>query len=276
MADQSHSHSAVLCRVRSLAGQTFQVSGSRPVADKNAGVRWKGVSGSNGGVSERMKIQNRILLGLPPKERKTIASKLVPVQLPARTILTQMKGPIEFAYFLNSGVASIITVISDGKSVEVGLIGNEGFIGLPLIVHFATSPARAVIQIAGSGLRISALNFKSVLRTCPKLEKKLQRYAQELALQSVQIAVCNRLHPVNERLARWLLMSHDRIGARSLPLTQEFVAHMLGTRRASVTVAAGALHKAGLITYERGNVTIENRPGWNSLSANATTQSVNR
>lgn len=172
------------------------------MADKSAGVRKKAVSGPNAGISERTKIQNKILLGLPLKERKTIASKLVHLQLPARSILTQMKEPIEFAYFLNSGVASIITVMSDGKSVEVGLTGTEGFVGLPLIVDFATSPTRAVIQIAGSGLRISAQDFKNVLRACPRLEKSLQRYAQELAIQSGQIAACNRLHAVSERLAR--------------------------------------------------------------------------
>jgi CRP-like cAMP-binding protein len=231
------------------------------LAEKSAGVQRKGVSGSNAAVSQSMKIHNKILLGLPLKERKTIASKLVPVQLPARSILTQMKEPIEFAYFLDSGVASIITVMSDGKSVEVGLTGNEGFVGLPLIVDFATSPTRAVIQIAGSGQRISARDFKNILRICPRLEKSLQRYAQELAIQSGQIAACNRLHAVNERLARWLLMSQDRIGERSFNLTQEFVSHMLGTRRASVTIAAGALQKAGLIIYKRGRVTIQNRPG---------------
>jgi CRP-like cAMP-binding protein len=208
-----------------------------------------------------VKIQNKILLGLPATERRTIASKLVHIQLPARSILTQMKEPIKFAYFLNSGVASIITVMSDGKSVEVGLTGKEGFVGLPPIVDFATSPTRGVIQIAGSGHRISTRDFKNILRTCPKLEKSLQRYAQELAIQSAQIAACNRLHAVNERLARWLLMSQDRIGERSFNLTQEFVSHMLGTRRASVTIAAGALQKAGLITYKRGEVTIVNRPG---------------
>ncbi len=236
------------------------------MADISAGVRRAAVSQPNAGISESMKIENKILLGLPATERRTIASKLVHIQLPARTFLTQMKEPIEFAYFLDNGVASIITVMSDGKSVEVGLTGKEGFVGLPLIVDFATSPTRAVIQIAGSGLKISARDFKNVLRTCPKLEKSLQRYAQELAIQSVQIAACNRLHPVSERLARWLLMSQDRIGERSFNLTQEFVSHMLGTRRASVTIAAGALQKVGLITYKRGRVTIENRAGLESAS----------
>jgi CRP-like cAMP-binding protein len=231
------------------------------VADKSAGVRWTDVSGSNGSDSKRIKIQNKILLGLPLKERRTVASKLVYIQLPARSILTQMKEPIKFAYFLDSGVASIITVMSDGKSVEVGLTGREGFVGLPLIVDFDTSPTHAVIQIAGGGHRISAQDFKNVLRTCPQLEKALQRYAQELGIQSAQVAACNRLHAVNERLARWLLMSQDRIGESSFNLTQEFVSHMLGTRRASVTIAASALQKAGLITYKRGQVTIVNRSG---------------
>jgi len=231
------------------------------MADKVArnGVK-SGSTSSIPGV-DTVTTQNTILLRLPGVERNLLLPTLEFVQLPARTVLTEMGKPIEFAYFLNSGVASIITVMSDGKSVEVGLTGKEGFIGLPLIVGYATSPTRAVIQIEGSGFKISARDFKSALRTCPKLEKSLQRYSQELAIQAVQIAACNRLHEVGHRLARWLLMSQDRVGESSFLLTQEFISHMLGTRRASVTVAARDLQTAGLITYRRGQVTIENRAG---------------
>ena len=179
--------------------------------------------------------------------------------MPTHAKLAEMAEPIKFAYFLNDGVASIMTVMSDGKSVEVGLTGKEGFVGLPLIVDYATSPTRTVIQIAGNGFRISTQDFKNVLRNCPKLERSLQRYSQELAIQTIQIAACNRLHSVDKRLARWLLMSQDRLNRGSFHLTQQFVSHMLGTRRASVTVAAGTLQKAGLITYKRGLVTIVDR-----------------
>jgi CRP-like cAMP-binding protein len=150
--------------------------------------------------------------------------------------------------------------MKDGKSVEVGLAGKEGFIGLPLIVGLSTSPTRVVAQVGGSAFRIRASDLKQVLRQCPKLQQELNRFAQTMAMQATQVAACNRLHEVEERLARWLLMSQDRLGGNRVPLTQEFLAHMLGTRRASVTVAAGILQRAGLIKYTRGEVDVVNRP----------------
>jgi CRP-like cAMP-binding protein len=215
---------------------------------------------------ESQSIQNAILLGVPRKERTLILSKSEFVQLPARTILTEMAKPIEFCYFLNSGVVSIIHVMTDGKSVEVGLTGKEGFVGLPLIVGYGASPTRAIIQITASGYKMRARDLKSALGKCPRLKEALQRYSQELSIQAIQVAACNRLHEVDERLARWLLMSQDRVGESTFLLTQEFISHMLGTRRASVTVAAGILQKAGLITYSRGQVTIEDRAGLESAS----------
>jgi CRP-like cAMP-binding protein len=163
-------------------------------------------------------------------------------------------------------VASIIRVMSDGKSVEVGLTGWEGFVGLPLIVGYRTSPIRAIIQISGDAYRLRARDLLSALRRCPRLEVGLHRYAQELSVQAIQIAACNRLHDVDQRLARWLLMSHDRIGEATFALTQEFISHMLGTRRASVTVAAGILQKKGFINYTRGQVTIKDRGGLEAVS----------
>jgi CRP-like cAMP-binding protein len=204
-------------------------------------------------------IHNAILADLTRQDCDSILSKLEFVELPVRTVLNEMAEPIKFAYFINSGLASILNVMSDGKSVEVGLSGKEGFVGLPLIVGFDTSPTQAVMQIGGTGFRVSADDLKEILRRYPQLEKSLQRYSQEMALQVTQVAACNRLHEVEERLARWLLMSQDRVGTCDFPLTQQFLAHMLGTRRASVTVAAGILQKAGLITYKRGQVKIENR-----------------
>jgi CRP-like cAMP-binding protein len=174
-------------------------------------------------------------------------------------LLNEMGEPIEYCYFVNSGLASILSVTADGKSVEVGLTGKEGLVGLPLVVGLRTSATRVVVQVAGTAFRLSAANMMRVLRKCTQLEKRLNRYSQELGMQSMQVAACNRLHEVPERLARWLLMSQDRIGGDLVPLTQEFLAHMLGTRRASVTVGAGILQKAGLITYTRGAVTIVNR-----------------
>lgn len=211
-------------------------------------------------------VENKILLGLPRKERALILSKSEYLSFPAHTLLTEMSEAIEFCYFLNGGVVSIIHVMTDGKSVEVGLTGKEGFVGLPLIVGYSTSPTRAIVQIEAAGYKIGARDLKNILSACPKLKEGLHRYSQELSVQAIQIAACNRLHEVDERLARWLLMSQDRVGKSTFPLTQEFISHMLGTRRASVTVAAGILQKAGLITYTRGKVTIENRAGLKSAS----------
>jgi CRP-like cAMP-binding protein len=236
------------------------------MADKVQSISVKFAPAPAAADAGRLSIQNEILLGLPRKERALVLSKSEFVALPARTVLSEMAGPIEYCYLLNSGVVSIIHVMSDGKSVEVGLTGKEGFVGLPLIVGYRTSPTRAIVQIEASGYEIRARDLKNALGNCPRLEESLHRYSQELSIQAIQIAACNRLHEVDERLARWLLMSQDRVGESTFPLTQEFISHMLGTRRASVTVAACILQKAGLITYRRGQVTIENRAGLESAS----------
>lgn len=210
--------------------------------------------------------QNLILHALPRKERAALLSKSEVQTFPAHTVLVESAEPIKFCYFLISGVVSIIRVMTDGKSVEVGLTGREGFIGLPLIVGFSRSPTRAIVQIEARGYKLRARDLKNALKNSPRLRESLHRYSQELSIQAIQIAACNRLHEVDERLARWLLMSQDRVGNTTFPLTQEFISHMLGTRRASVTVAAGILQKAGLITYKRGQVTIEDRTGLESAS----------
>jgi CRP-like cAMP-binding protein len=206
-------------------------------------------------------IENSILLGLQRKERDLLFPKMQLLDLPKHMLLHEAGAPIQYAYFINAGLVSLLTVLGDGKSVEVGLCGKEGFVGLPLLAGFITSPSRVVMQIEGSGFRISATDFQNVLRSSPKLNKSLQRFAQVLGMQATQIAACNRLHEVDHRLARWMLMSQDRIGGDVVSLTQETLSNMLGTRRASVTVAAGILQNAGLITYRRGDVKINDRHG---------------
>jgi CRP-like cAMP-binding protein len=208
---------------------------------------------------DRKAIQNSILHSLPRREFDAIAGKLEWLDLPNQTVLHKPGEPLKFGYFINSGLASTLNVMSDGKSVEVGLTGKEGFVGLPLIVGFRSSPTLAVMQVDGSGFRLRAENVARILSACPHLHKILNRYSQELMMQSTQVAACNRIHEVEERLARWLLMSQDRLESEVVPLTQQSLANMLGTRRASVTVAAGILQKAGLITYSRGRLKIRNR-----------------
>jgi len=204
-------------------------------------------------------IHNRILLNLPPKESEMLLSKLEFVRLKTHHVLHEPGDTLKSAYFCNSGLVSILSVFPDGKSVEVGLVGKEGFIGLPLVAGFRTSSTRAVAQIEGSAFRVDGETLMAILRQAPKLERRLQQFSQVLGMQVTQIAACNRLHEVNERLARWLLMSADRTGSESVPLTQELLAQMLGTRRSSVTVAAGMLQKAGLIAHTRGDVEIIDR-----------------
>ena len=206
-------------------------------------------------------LENELLLQLSDKECQAVYPQLVYMPLRTHDVLNEDGAPIQYAYFVNSGLASVLNVMEDGKSVEVGLTGKEGFVGLPLLVGFKSSPSRVIMQIEGSAFRIGANALTGILPKCRTLEKRLQRFSQVLAAQASQIAACNRLHEVDERLARWLLMSRDRIGSDLVPLTQEFLAHMLGTRRSSVTVAASILQKANLIKYTRGEVNIIDTKG---------------
>lgn len=210
-------------------------------------------------VAGGQSIKNSLLLALTEKERSVVFPVLIFLPLPVGTKLAEKGANIKHGYFLNDGLASVLNVMESEKSIEVGLCGKEGFVGLPLIVGFTTSPAQVVMQIGGSGFKISFTDLAACLRKCPGLLMALSRFSQEMGIQSAQVAACNRLHEMDERLARWLLMSQDRLGGNVVPLTQDYLSHMLGTRRASVTVAAGMLQKAGLITFKRGAVTIDDR-----------------
>jgi CRP-like cAMP-binding protein len=212
------------------------------------------------------RIHNKILLSLPQKEFDALHPKLELVRLKSHQVLHEAGETLKSGYFCNSGMFSVLSVMPDGKSIEVSLIGKEGFAGVPLIAGFRTSHTRTVVQTDATAFRVDGEALRNFLRPNVGLERLLQRYGQILNVQVTQIATCNRLHEVNERLARWLLMSHDRVGSSALPLTQEFLAQMLGTRRSSVTVAAGTLQKAGLISYTRGSVTILERRGLEDAS----------
>jgi CRP-like cAMP-binding protein len=206
-------------------------------------------------------IHNELLLGLPLKESELLFPKLEFMRLKTHHVLHEPGDTLKSAYFCNSGLISILSIFPDGKSVEVGLVGKEGFIGIPLVAGFRSAPTRAIAQIEATAFRINGEVLVAILPQCPVLERRLQQFAQIMTMQTTQIAACNRLHEVEERLARWLLMSAERIGSNSVPLTQELLAQMLGTRRSSVTVAAGMLQKAGLIAHTRGDVRIVDRKG---------------
>jgi CRP-like cAMP-binding protein len=211
------------------------------------------------GDRNRGDVRNSILLAVPAVERATLMKNLEFAEMASHSVLYEAGEPIKRAYFIDSGLASVLSVMADGKSVEVGLIGKEGFIGLPLMVGFSTSATQVVMQVAGSAYRMGSADFRETFSRYPELELSLGRYVHSLSFQAVQVAACNQLHEVQERLARLLLMSQDRLSGSVVPLTQESLAHMLGTRRASVTDAAGIFQSEGLITYRRGRVTIEDR-----------------
>ena len=160
---------------------------------------------------------------------------------------------------MNAGLASVVSNMTNKKTIEVGMCGREGFVGLPLTVGFTTSSTHVIMQVAGDAFRIRAKDLVVTLRQCPSLAIALQRFSQEMGLQSAQLAVCHRQHNVDERLARWLLMSQDRLGDDSVLLTQNALSQILGTRRVTVTEALSVLRRAGLITQMRGTVNIEDR-----------------
>jgi CRP-like cAMP-binding protein len=193
---------------------------------------------------------------LPRVELDLLRPKLDLVPLKMHQVLHEAGDKIRFGYFVGMGLLSIVSIQPNGKSVEVGLIGTGGFAGMPVVDGFSTSPHRCVVQTDGTAYRIEAAALQDVLPSCPELHAELNRYGQYLALQAMQIAACNGLHEVEARLARWLLMGQELHGSNELPLTQDLLGQMLGTRRSSVSLAASALHRAGIIAYRRGKVTI--------------------
>jgi len=204
-------------------------------------------------------IGNQILNSVPDNEFKLLRPDLEFIQTPQHHILHEAGEKIEFAYFLNEGMASLVVLTSDGRSVEVAIVGREGIVGTPLGVGLRRSPYRSIMQIPGNGVRIKSDTLEEQLQALPELRLSLNRYVLVQGLQIAQIAACNRLHEIEQRLARWLLMCQDRVGCEFLPVTHEFLAQMLGTGRPSVSLAAGILQKAGTIENLRGTVKILNR-----------------
>lgn len=204
-------------------------------------------------------VKNIVLLNIPLREFNHLRPHLEPIELPHQLILDEPGEHIEFAYFLNEGLASLVVLTSDGKSVEVAIVGKEGVVGTPLAVGLDRGPYRAIMQISGSGLRVKSKFLELALQHCPELRLILNRFVLIQGLQIAQIAACNRLHEIEQRLARWLLMCQDRVDSDLLPVTHEFLAQMLGTGRPSVSLAAGILQRAGMIENLRGTVKILDR-----------------
>lgn len=204
-------------------------------------------------------IANIILLSLPDKEYNLLRPHLEVADLPQYEILEEPGQRIDYTYFLNDGMTSLVALSRDGRSVEVGIVGKEGMVGMSLIAGLQQGTFRAIMQMAGSGMRVRAEIFQDILLSAPTLRSELSRLALMHGMQVAQLAACNRLHEVEQRLARWLLMCQDRFDCQLLPLTHEFLAQLLGTGRPSVSLAAGSLENAGLIENLRGSVKILNR-----------------
>jgi CRP-like cAMP-binding protein len=205
--------------------------------------------------------RNRLLARFDPQDEAALRPALQDVPLEYNKVLYEAGQPIDFVYFVTSGVASMVKNMSDGNSAEVGTIGNEGVVGSPLLFGFDTGPATVHMQIPGDGMRIPARIFRDALARSPALQRLMQCYAFALFNQVAQLVACNHFHDVEQRCARWMLMVQDRMPGDDFPLTHEVLGLMLGVRRSSVTVAAGRLSDAGLIEYRRGKVTVVDRGG---------------
>jgi CRP-like cAMP-binding protein len=209
---------------------------------------------------------NRILNALTRSEYERLTPHLEPVKLWPGEILCRPDEPITHVYFPNSGTVSLVSTFEGGESVEVGMVGNEGMFGVCIFLGSIITPLLAQVQMPGDGLKMRADVLRKEFSKGGQLQDLLLRYTQAFITQVAQTAACNRLHSIDGRLAKWLLMCGDRAHSSELELTQEFIASMLGTRRAGITEAAGRFQTEGVIRYRRGQIAITDRQGLESLS----------
>ena len=209
---------------------------------------------------------NRLLAALPGKERQRLLPDLEAVTLTFGDILFDPGDRLRHVYFPDDSVVSLLSAVEDRELLEVGMVGREGMAGLPVFMGVRESRSRGLVQGAGGARRMTAAALRREAGAGGALSKLLLRYTHSLLTQVSQSAACNRFHPVNARLARWLLMTHDRIVGDEFLLTQEFISHMLGVRREGVTLAAGELQKRKLISYSRGRLRILDRAGLEAVS----------
>jgi len=208
-----------------------------------------------------VEVVNRLIAGLPRKERKRLLDHCEIVDLAFGEILCESDKPVTHAYFPVTAFISQLTTITAHPPLEMGLIGNEGMLGATLILGVNNAPLRAMVQGGGTALRIASQELRRDLSECPSLLRTINRYLYVTMTQLAQTAACNHFHEIEPRLARWLLMTHDRAHSDHFHLTHEFLADMLGVRRSGITVAAGALQGRSLIGYTRGEISILNRSG---------------
>jgi CRP-like cAMP-binding protein len=200
--------------------------------------------------------KNRLLAALPKSDYERVRPHLEPIRLTYKRVLYRANKPIEFVYFVETGVGSLVNTMRDGSAREVGTIGNEGIVGLPVLLGDKQAPNSVYVQVPGTGLRLKASIFWAAMEESASMRTSMLHYAHAFFNQVAQSAACNASHLLEQRCCRWLLMTHDRMETDEFLLTHEFLAMMLGVRRAGVTEAASGLQRAGLIRYKRGLITI--------------------
>ena len=204
---------------------------------------------------------NRLLGLLSPKDYQRLLPHLHHVPLAYRQSLYRARQRLGFVYFIETGVGSLVNTMANGQAAEVGTIGNEGVVGLPLLLGCDRAPTSVYVQVPGTGLRMTAARFNAELARSASMRAVMHRYTHALFNQVAQSAACNHFHSLQQRCCRWILMTHDRMQSNEFLLTQEFLAMMLGVQRTGVSAAAGKLQRAGLIRYSRGVVTVLDRRG---------------
>jgi len=207
-------------------------------------------------VKYRTPVANDLLAALPGKDYQHLLVHLDPVRLTFGEVLYRPGEAISHVYFPTDSLISLLTQVEGHQALEVGLIGHEGMLGIPLALGVSDSPVRALVLGSGMALRMTSVDFLNEFRQNPLLQREVHRYTYELMVQMTQTAACNRFHQVEARLARWLLMTRDRLRSNKFHLTQELLGDMLGVRRVGVTKAAGALRQRNLISYNRGEISI--------------------
>jgi CRP-like cAMP-binding protein len=212
-------------------------------------------------VANRVPIANSLLAALPRKDYERLSAGFEPVTLTFGDVLYEPGQPIRHVYFPNDSLVSLLTLADGHLALEVGMVGHEGMVGTPVPLGINVSAVRALVQGSGTAMRMTSARFQKEFRLCPPLQRALYRYIHVLMAQVTQTAACNRFHMVEARLARWLLMTRDRVCSNQFHLTQEFLAHMLGVRRVGVTKAASALQRRKLIRYSRGEISILDEKG---------------
>jgi CRP-like cAMP-binding protein len=212
-------------------------------------------------VRETARLRNLILASLPPQEYKRLAPHLQIVPLRAGQVLRAAHEAVKFAYFPLSGVISVAMTMQDGSSVEICMIGREGFVGVPVLLGMNTASFAVTVQMDGEAMRIEAEVLRRILPISPRLSARLRRWLQVHISEIAQYAACNSLHSIRQRLSRWLLLSHTRAGCQTLPITHDELAQVLGCRRSSITAAATSLQRAGTINYSRGRIRVVNAAG---------------